>query len=385
MMNISKQTLPLRVIVRSEMLGQEIVDRAALDLPFPIEFTTIDSLASLRRVISQPDSFDVYHQWHTVDLMWTAGVIQPIELSRLKYGKVLLERAKRPLGSYPFSGIFVQPDGRLGSKHSLLTAILPITHGVDCFGIHPSVRDLFGKEEPESWGWLLHDQLRGQVALMSDPVLGMIEAALATEAIEKIHFGNVANLSTDEIDYVVNSLIHKKKKGHFKGFWASSEESVRLMLRGGVRAQSMFGPVVRKLRRAGYPIQVANAVEGGRGWHSDLCISRDTKGEILDAAYQYLDWWLSGYPGASVSRQGYYTILPETAKPYFDSAEWDYWYGGKPAPVDLRDELGSITIPAGQYRDGGSYAERMAGVRVWNAFMDEHAYLTHRWREFLES
>ncbi|MCB1467308.1 MAG: signal peptide prediction [Rhizobiaceae bacterium] len=346
-------------------------------------FEIIDSLDSLRRVVQQPESYDVYHQWHTVDLMWTARAIQPIEVARLQNGKALLERARRPLGSDPFAGIFVQSDGRLGSPHSASMAIMPIVHGVDCFGYQPALRDLISPDEPESWGWLLDSRLRGRVALVADPVLGMIEAALATEAAEGLRFNNVANLAIDEIDLVVDGLIQRKKKGHFKGFWSDSDESARLMKRGGVLAQSMFGPTVQRLRREEFPLRIANALEGGRGWHSDLCISRNTRGETLDAAYAYLDWWLSGYPGAAVSRQGYYTILPETARAYLDDAEWDYWYGGKPAARPLLDADDRPTIRPGDVRDRGSYHERMTGVRVWNAFMDEHTYLVHRWQEFL--
>lgn len=379
------KTPALRVIIRSEMIGQPIIDRARVELPFPIVFETIDSLESLRRVVQQPESYDVYHQWHTVDLMWTARAIQPIELSRLSNGNALLARARRPLGNYPFAGIFVQPDGRLGSAHSSHVAIMPVAQGVDCFGYNPALREKIGDDEPESWGWLLDSRLRGRVALLADPVLGMIEAALATEAAEGLRYNNVANLSIDEIDMVVDGLILRKKKGHFKGFWSNSDESVRLARRGGVLIQSMFGPTVQRLRREGIPLRVASAEEGGRGWHTDLCISRDTKGEVLDAAYAYLDWWLSGFPGAAVSRQGYYSILPETARGHLSSEEWDYWYGGKPAARTLLDGDAQPTIREGDVRDGGSYYERMAGVRVWNAFMDEHTYLTHRWQEFLNA
>jgi len=380
-----RQRPALRVIVRSEMVAQPIMDRAMSELPFPIQFEMIDSLKGLQRVVSHPDSFDVYHQWHTVDLMWTARAIQPFELEKLKYGKALLARARRPLGAHPFSGIFVQPDGRLGSAPSNRTAILPITQGVDCFGYHGSLRERIGPEEPESWSWLLDSRLRGHVALVADPVLGMIEAALATEAADGVRFGNIANLAIEEIDHVVDGLIQRKKKGHFKGFWSDSEESAWLMRRGGVLAQSIFGPTVQRLRGEGFPLVIANAIEGARGWHSDLSISTMTRGELLEAAYAYADWWLSGYPGAAVSRQGYYTILPETAKPHLSAAEWGYWYDGQEASEVLNDVHGRPVILRGQLRDGGSYSERMASVRVWNAFMDEHTYLTHRWREFMEA
>ena len=39
-----------------------------------------------------------------------------------------------------------------------------------------------GADEPKSWGWLPDPRLQGRVAMINDPVLGMIEAALAVEA-----------------------------------------------------------------------------------------------------------------------------------------------------------------------------------------------------------
>ncbi|MBD3764617.1 MAG: hypothetical protein IE927_07730 [Rhodobacterales bacterium] len=53
----------LRVIGRGELVTQPIRDRAAADLGFPVEFEMIDSIDGLGRVITRPDSFDVYHQW----------------------------------------------------------------------------------------------------------------------------------------------------------------------------------------------------------------------------------------------------------------------------------------------------------------------------------
>lgn len=375
----------LRVIMRSEMIAPVILDRAREELPFDISVEYIDSLDGLRRVVSQPDSYDVYHQWHTVDLMWTAQAVQPIDLTRLSHGAAVLERARRPLGAHPFKGIFVQGDGRLGCTPTNQTAILPVTQGVDCFGYLPDLRKIIGEDEPESWGWLLDQRLRGHVALIADPVLGMIEAALATEAAEGIRFGNIANLTIQEIDHVITGLIQRKKQGHFVGFWSQTDESIRLMQRGGAYAQSIFGPAVQRLRAEGVPLRIANATEGGRGWHCDLCISRATTGETLTSAYAYLDWYLSGFAGAAVSRRGDYSILPETARAHMSVEEWDYWYGGKPAACDLYGVSGELVVRTGESREGGSYAERMGGVRVWNAFMDEHTYLTHRWRELLEA
>ena len=378
----------LRVIARREFAPEPLREEAARALNIDIEFDIADTLDGLRRVVTTPATFDVYHQWHTLDLIWTSKVIQPIELDRLDCAEDLRAIARPPLDVLcpptVIDKLFVQPGGVLGNIPSSHISVLPVMRGVDCFAYQPSIRNVIGPDAPESWGWLLDERLRGQVGLISDPVLGMIEAALAMEAARNVDFGDISNLSIEEIDLVADMLIRLKKLGHFRGVWSNYEEAARLMHRG-VLVQSMFTPGATRLRRERMDIRIANPIEGGRGWHSDLCISSATTGDALDAAYAYLNWWAGGWPTACLSRQGYYAFLPDRARSYLTKEEWDYWYEGLPAAGLLTDPFGEPAIPAGHIREGGSHAARMGRVRVWNTFMDEHTYLVRRWREFLEA
>ena len=47
-----------------------------------------------------------------------------------------------------------------------------------------------------------------------------------------------------------------------------------------------------------------------RGWHGGLSISAKVKGKQIDQAYEYINWWLDGWPAAFVARQGYYHSSP---------------------------------------------------------------------------
>lgn len=379
---------PLRVIGRSEILPSAIRERAAADLPFPISFELIDGIEGLRRVVSRPDSFDVYHQWHTVDLIWTARSIQAIDLSRIQGGQAVRAATAARAGDAriigtAFDRLYLQEDGHLGAQPSGFVAMLPSLHGVDSFAYLDTLREDLRPGEEDSWGWLLDPRWRGRVALLSDPVLGMIEAALATEAAEGVVFGDVGNLSIEEIDLVVDHLVRLKPTGHFRGAWLNYEEAAAFMQRGVV-LQSMFAPALVELRRRGVALRLSNPLEGSRGWHADLCISAAAGGDRLDAAYVYLNWWHAGWPGACLTRQGYYATFPERARPHLTPAEWAYWYEGEPAEDVLPDPQGRPAIPAGHRREGGSHRDRMSRARVWNTFMDEHTYLVRRWREFLE-
>ena len=56
----------------------------------------------------------------------------------------------------------------------------------------------------------------------------------------------------------------------------------------------------------------------------------------LDCAMEYINWYNSGWQGGFIAKQGYYSAVPATAKKFLTQEEWDYWYDGKPAAVDIK-------------------------------------------------
>ena len=74
------------------------------------------------------------------------------------------------------------------------------------------------------------------------------------------------------------------------------------------------------------PVTFAAPKEGYRGWHGVMCLSSVTQGSVKDIAYEYMNWWLSGWAGAFIARQGYYISNPERSAQYLSKGEWEYWY-----------------------------------------------------------
>ena len=103
---------------------------------------------------------------------------------------------------------------------------------------------------------------------------------------------------------------------------------------------------------------------------------------MLDVAYKYLNWWLSGWPGALMARQGYYFSVPEKVRESLRPDEWAYWYAGQPARTELPGPDGRVAVFAGQARAGGSYVARSSQIALWDTTMDEHNYLVRRWSAF---
>ena len=102
----------------------------------------------------------------------------------------------------------------------------------------------------------------------------------------------------------------------------------------------------------------------------------------LDAAYEYLNWYISGWMGGFIAKQGYYISVPETARNFLTDNEWGFFYGGAAATDTITSPTGEVTNQAGETRDGGSYEKRFSEVAVWNNLMDEADFLFSKWSEF---
>lgn len=157
------------------------------------------------------------------------------------------------------------------------------------------------------------------------------------------------------------------------------------MASGEVVIQSMFSPGVSALNGMGIPCIYAAPKEGYRAWHGVMCLSSKLSGAPKNAAYDFMNWWLSGWPGAFIARQGYYISNANRSKPFMSKEEWDYWYEGKAATIPLKGTDGKISVQSGDVRTGGSYIKRFSNVAVWNTVMETYEYTLLRWNDFLIS
>jgi putative spermidine/putrescine transport system substrate-binding protein len=203
------------------------------------------------------------------------------------------------------------------------------------------------------------------------------------EASGHIKYADKGNMTKAEIDKTIDFLIKTKGDGQFRAFWKSFDESVNLMASGEVVIQSMWSPAVAAVRSKGIACKFQPLKEGYRSWGGGLGLAKHLSGAQLDAAYEYINWYTSGWVGGYLNRQGYYSACMDTAKNFMTADEWGYWIEGKPAQGDIMSPEGKIMEKAGAVRDGGSFEERMGHVACWNSVMDEDRYMVKRWNEFI--
>ncbi len=391
----AKKRTQLKVLGTHVTLQQELKQKAMADLGIDLIYEAKGSAAVLQKASMNPASFDLYEQWsNSIRPLWSSGAIQPIEKKRIRYwdeinslsktGKISPD-AKYGAGDAPYKILHIQRNGQLGPDHTEQLSFLPYVHNVDSFGYDTRTISPGIPYETESWGWLLDPKHRGKVAIVNAPTIGLFDLALATQAQGLVSFENIGNLSKNDLDKLFKVLIDFKKQNHFSGFWNSVPESVDFMRTGRVTIQSMFSPAVSMLNGKGIPVNFAAPKEGYRGWHGVMCLSSASQGRSKDAAYEYMNWWLSGWPGAFIAKQGYYISNPQRSSKYMSKPEWDYWYQGKPAAQNLAGTDGKISVNKGKIRTGGSYIQRFNNVAVWNSAMPSYDYSLQKWYEFISS
>lgn len=368
-----------------------IAEKCKEDLGITLEMTATDSDAAAQRAVTQPDSYDIADiEYWILKKVFPTGVIQPMDTSRLTYydqivplfktGKLLPDSVIAQ-GTAPHTVGFVEgPDSTtFAAGETGWFTMVPTIYNADTLGIRP---DLVGREIT-SWADIMDPAFKGKTAIINVPSIGIMDAAMIMEAMGEITYGDKGNMTTEEIDATIEFLIKAKQDGQFRAFWKSFDESVNLMSSGEVVIQSMWSPAVAAVRSKGIACTYQPLKEGYRSWGGGLGLAAHLEGAMLDAAYEYINWYTSGWVGGYLNRQGYYSANMESARNHMSEDEWGYWIEGKPAQGDILAPDGTVMETAGAVRDGGSFEERMGKVACWNSVMDEDRYMVRRWNEFI--
>ena len=371
----------------------EIAKRAKQDLGITLQMTALDTDSTAQRVVTQPRSFDIADiEYFTLKKVWGSGNMQPMDIRKLKYydqivgtfknGK-LTPSSKIAQGTAPHTVSFVEnpTDRNFAKGETNWYTMVPTIYNADTLGIRP---DLI-KRPINSWTELLNPEFRGKASILNIASIGIMDAAMVCEAMGEVQYGDKGNMTRAEIDKTMAIFTEAKQAGQFRAFWKTFDESVNLMASGEVVIQSMWSPAITKVRSMGIPCVYQPLKEGYRSWGGGLGLSRNLAGLELDAAYEYINWYLSGWVGGLLMRQGYYSAAPATSKLYMSDDEWGFWFEGKAAKNDIVNPFGQKMEPAGAKRDGGSFYERMGKVECWNSVMDENRYMVRKWNEFIAS
>ncbi len=388
----SQEVKELRYFGTAVNQSADIAKKCKEDTGITIKYIAADTDDVTKQIITQANTYDIADtEYFSLKKIVPAGSLQAMDVKKIKYfdqitpvfTKGELPNGKKigDQGTAPKKVMFLE--GQHSTKFSATptqwATLIPTTYNADTLGIRP---DLI-KRPITSWAELLNPEFKGKAALLNIPSIGIMDCAMVVEAMGQHKYADKGNMTKPEIDLTMKIMTEAKKSGQFRAFWKDFNESVNLMAQGETVIQSMWSPAVTAVRSKGIPCTFQPLKEGYRSWASGFALSKGVTGKKAELAYEFVNWFLSGWAGAYLNRQGYYSAVLPTAKANMEPYEWAFWMEGKPAEKDIKGPDGSLLEKAGSVRDGGSYDDRMGAVACWNAIMDENNYMVTKWNEFI--
>ena len=387
----AQEKIVLRYLGTAVNQDKAIADKFKADTGIEIQYVAVNTDDVTKRAVTAPNSFDLIDtEYFSLKKIVPTGNLKGIDAKRIKNAdKITPLFTKGEVGGKKVGDQGTAPKKVMfleGEKSKVFAkgptqfmSLIPTVYNADTLGIRP---DLI-KRPIESWKELLNPEFKGKAAILNIPSIGIMDAAMVVEALGLYKYPDKGNMTKKEIDLTIKTLIEAKKAGQFRSLWKDFNESVNLMASGEVVIQSMWSPAVTAVRTKGLPCVFQPLKEGYRAWAAGFGLPATLSGRKLDGAYEFINWFLDGWAGAYLNRQGYYSAVLETAKAKMEAYEWAYWMEGKPAEKDIKAPNGQVLEKAGKVRDGGSYEQRMGGIACWNAIMDENTYMVQKWNEFV--
>lgn len=390
---IASEKKVLRYLGTAVNQSAEIAKKVKEDLGITLEYIPVTTDEVTKRILTQPNSFDVVDsEYFSLKNLVPSGNLLGMDAKRIKeFDNITPAFTKGEIGGKKIGDqgtapkkVFYLKDQyskEFSAEPTQWVTLMPTVYNADTLGIRP---DLI-QRPITSWAELLNPEFKGKASILNIPSIGIMDAAMVVEAMGEYQYPDKGNMTKKEIDLTMKILTEAKKAGQFRAFWSDFNESVNLMASGEVVIQSMWSPAITAVRSKGIDCVYQPLKEGYRAWAAGFGLPSTIKGYKADLAYEFINWFLSGWAGAYLNRQGYYSAVLPTAKANMEAYEWDYWMMGKPAEKDILSPTGDKLAAKGELRDGGSYEQRMGGVACWNAVMDENRYMVRKWNEFIAS
>ena len=226
--------------------------------------------------------FDVSHPCsYKVEIWRDAGIIQPIDTSRLKYWDSVIPSLKN------IPGMMSNGDNYFVAADWGLTSVL----------YRPDLVDEKYQED-ETWGILWDERYSGRLSMSDSLIDGVMVAAIYGGAADPF------NMTDDEVE-VTRELL-RKQLPLLRYYWTSPTDLENSMAAGELVATSSWNDAFTALKGAGVNVKYMNPKEGAMTWVCGFCLMSAADPEKLDKSYDVIDAFLAPESGAfSIVEEGY--------------------------------------------------------------------------------
>src|SRR5208282_2807880 len=159
---------------------KELADKAKEELGFTIQYTSLVSDDVVKRAVTQASSFDL-QGIDTKKIKYYDQIVPIFTQGKLPDGKPVAMQGISPIKvAYLTAG----KSKEFSKGPSQWMTVIPTVYNADTLGIRP---DLI-KEPISSWAQLLDPQFKGKAAILDIPSIGIMDAAMASEATGKVKY-----------------------------------------------------------------------------------------------------------------------------------------------------------------------------------------------------
>lgn len=239
--------------------------------------------------------YDVTHPCsYKVEIWRDAGILQPIDVSRLSHWDELIPSLKE------IPGMAVGDDIYFVAADWGQTSVL----------YRPDLVDEKYQEE-ETWGILWDERYSGRLSMSDSLIDGVMVAAILGGA------ENPFDMNSDEVQ-VTRELLCKQLP-LLRYYWTSPTDLENSMASDELVATSSWNDAFTALKAAGVNVKYMKPKEGAMTWVCGFCLMTDADPAKLDKSYDAIDAFLSPDSGVvSILDEGYghananaFSLVPE--------------------------------------------------------------------------
>ena len=194
----------LRYLGTAVNQSEDITKKVKADTGITIEYISATTDDVTKRVITQPNSFDVLDtEYFSLKKLVPSGNILGMDAKRIKnFDKITPVFTKGELpsgkkigdqGTAPKKVMFVEGANstKFATDVTQFVTLIPTVYNADTLGIRP---DLI-KRPISSWAELLNPEFKGKASILNIPSIGIMDAAMVVEATGRHKYADKGNMT----------------------------------------------------------------------------------------------------------------------------------------------------------------------------------------------